>query len=184
MALNELVYLLAILIEIVFLAWAAAYLSFLVYSWLKGAPYVATQNKEIQSILEQEHLKPHQFMIELGCGDGRILRQAAQTYRVKGLGIDINPLTILKARVLAGLTGTAGICFQIGDIRHIDLSRADVIYIYLFPKLVAKLQNQLLHQTKKNALIIAHGFKIPYLSAYSVRVIQGDTFHTYYYRVC
>ena len=183
MTLIEVLYLLVLIIELVFLISASLYLISLIYSWLKGAPYVATQKKTIKSILKNAKIRDGQHIIELGCGDGRFLLAVARQYKITGLGVDINPLPIIKARILARLQKVISVSFQVQDIRKTDLIEADVVYIFLFPKLIQSLKNQLLEKTKRGVLIISHGFKIDYLDTYLVKIFKGEKFKTYFYKL-
>lgn len=62
-------------------------------SVLIGPPYVPTLDKQMVSALDMLKLKPSQMMIELGCGDGKVLVAAAQR-GWKVVGIEINPLLL------------------------------------------------------------------------------------------
>ncbi|MFH0979739.1 MAG: class I SAM-dependent methyltransferase, partial [Candidatus Roizmanbacteria bacterium] len=93
-------YLLLILLLLAFLIFMSVYTVFLIYSSAMGSPYVATSKKRIQEILKEANLKKGKIFVELGCGDGRIVRTAVKHYEVKGVGIDINPLLIYWAKIL------------------------------------------------------------------------------------
>ncbi len=161
----------------------AFYVISLIYSWLKGAPYVSTQSKEIDEILKKAHLKEGQLFLELGCGDGRVTKNAVKKYKVYGIGIDINPLLIWYSKIMSYIQGIKNIEFLKKNVIDVDLGKADILYIYLFPQLVEKLQDKILHETKKNVIIISHGFKIRYLSKYLFNIRKGAAFITYYYRI-
>jgi len=182
MTLNEVLYVLLIFIELTFLIAASVYMILLNYSWLKGAPYVATKKKSLKEIINNAKITDGNHIIELGSGDGRFLRTVAKQYQITGLGVDVNPLPIFKARIIARLQNLTTVEFKIQDIRDTDLSEADVIYMYLIPKFIQKIKNQLLHKTKKGAIIVSHGFKIDYLEQYLVNTITDETFKTYFYK--
>lgn len=170
-------------LELLILMGVSFYLISLSYSWLKGAPYVGTQNKEIDELLKKAKLKKNQIFLELGCGDGRVVKHAVWNYNVRGIGIDINPVLIWYCQISSKLRDIKNISFLCKDVLNVDLSRADIIYIFLFPSLVKKLQDKILHKTKKNVLIISHGFKIDYLSKYIIAKRKGTKFETFYYRL-
>jgi len=183
MTLNEVLYLLLILVELVFLIAASVHIIFLIYSWLKGAPYVATQMKSVDKIIKHAQIKDGYHIVELGSGDGRFLLSVAKRYKITGVGVDINPIPIFIARIHAGIQKADSVKFQVQDIRQADLTDADVIYIFLFPKLVKEIQGQLLKKTKKKAVIISHGFKIDYLQKYHIDTIVNGKFKTYFYQM-
>src|SRR5690606_17589364 len=91
MTLNEALYLVTVIFVLLLLMSLSIYTIFLIYSWLKGAPYVATENDELREMFEKAGLKEGMVFIELGCGDGRVTRKAVRSYKVKGIGVDINP---------------------------------------------------------------------------------------------
>jgi cyclopropane fatty-acyl-phospholipid synthase-like methyltransferase len=66
-----------------------------------GSPYVPTRNKLVLTILKLVKPNKKTRILELGCGDGRFLRMAAKKYHASGLGIDINPVVLLQAKILA-----------------------------------------------------------------------------------
>jgi 16S rRNA A1518/A1519 N6-dimethyltransferase RsmA/KsgA/DIM1 with predicted DNA glycosylase/AP lyase activity len=148
-----------------------------------GAPYVATQDEEIKDILEKAHLKKADIFIELGCGDGRVTREAVSSYNVKGIGYDINPLLTMAANSISKILKLQNIQFRCENVLKADLSEADVIYIYLFPALVKKLKTKLEKETKRPVMIISHGFTIPFLADFQISSRQGKRFKSYYYRL-
>ncbi|HRN70598.1 MAG TPA: class I SAM-dependent methyltransferase [Candidatus Woesebacteria bacterium] len=182
MPVTEALYIILISLELLLLGIAATYAVLFVYSWLQGAPYVPTQNKEVQTILKEANIQKSMTFLELGCGDGRVTREAVKQYQVKGIGIDINPELVIRARILAKRDNLSGIEFHRKNITDTDVSKADVIYIFLFPALIERIKEKLLHQTKQEALIISHGFKIPFLSSMLVKELKGTKFTTYYYQ--
>ncbi|QQS43617.1 class I SAM-dependent methyltransferase [Candidatus Roizmanbacteria bacterium] len=181
--LTDILYLLAVLSLLIFLIWASIYIISLIISWFRGAPYVATKTEDYKRILHEIVPKRGTYFLEVGCGDGRVLRYAAQTYGVRGKGVDINPIILLKGKFLTYWQKLRNISFVNEDVKMTDFSGADYIYIFLFPKLVETLKNKLLTKTKQDVTIIAHGFQISYLRKYQDKVLEGKTFKTYIYKI-
>jgi precorrin-6B methylase 2 len=61
-----------------------------------GAPYVPTLHKQREIALDLLKLKPGQTLIDLGCGDGAMLIEAAKR-GIKVVGYEINPLLVFIA---------------------------------------------------------------------------------------
>ncbi len=179
---TEALYIILITFEIILLGGICVYVLLLIYSWLKGAPYVPTQQKEIEGILEEAALIKGMHFLELGCGDGRVVRLAAEKFEVNGVGVDVNPELIIRANILAKSKHLDNVTFQVKNILETDLSKADVIYIYLFPKLIERIKDKLIQETKDDVFIISHGFKIPFLSSMLVKERKGTKYNTYYYQ--
>lgn len=150
---------------------------------LMGSPYVKTKRKVLELILKGANLKPKQKFIDLGCGDGVVVRTAIQQYKVQGTGYDINPLLIFRAKILNRLHKTPSARFYKKNIFNADISKADVIYMFLLPKLLVKLKSKIKNESKKKALIISHGFEIVGWKKYLAKKITNKPFSTYYYRL-
>src|SRR6478672_10765863 len=56
-----------------------------------GAPFLPTLRPQIDTALNLLDLKPGQTILELGCGDGRVLIAAA-TRGIYAVGYELNPL--------------------------------------------------------------------------------------------
>lgn len=181
--LIDILYLVLVLSLLIFLIWSSIYTISLIFSWFRGAPYVATRDNDLNRIMNTIKPQKNSFFLELGCGDGRVLRYAARRYGVIGEGIDINPVVLLKAQILTALQDLKNVRFKRSDVKAADTWKADYIYIFLFPKLVATLQRKLLEETKDNAIIIAHGFQIPFLRKYLDKELEGHKFKTYIYKM-
>jgi len=143
---------------------------------------VATRKKRIEKILKEANLKKGKIFIELGCGDGRIVRTAVKKYGVKGIGVDINPILIFWARLLSlkDSSTSLGMTFRVENIFDTDLTKTDYVYIFLMPDLISKLIPKLKKELKKNCLIISHGFKVEGMKL--VKTLETRPFKTYYYR--
>jgi len=98
--LHPIIYFAIILIELVFVIFLASYLLSLIYSTIMGSPYVPIRRKKIREILKEADLKQNKKFIDIGCGDGRVVKEAVQTFNVKGTGIDINPIILYKAKFI------------------------------------------------------------------------------------
>ena len=179
---GVILYFAAILAELIFaIGFSILTLSF-IYSSVKGSPYVPTRQKEIDRILKNAHLKAGQNFFELGCGDGRVCRRAASVCRLKALGVDVNTLLIWYARLITKIKKVPNVEFRTQNIFATNLSSADVVYLFLMPKLISRLVPKLERELKKKALVISHGFKIVEWQNRLSKKISGKPFPTYYYR--
>ncbi len=71
-----------------------------------GAPYLPTRRQDAKKAVMLAKLKPGQTMVDLGCGDGRLLLSAASK-GIRAVGYEINPflagLSWLRGRAYPGL---------------------------------------------------------------------------------
>ena len=134
-----------------------AVLSFPILKAMRGAPFVPTPRKTMEKMLEEIDVKPGHILYDLGCGDGRFVRLAARKYGAKAIGIELNPLVYLYAKLKSfGKKNEKIIC---KDFRKVNLSDADVIVCYLLTNTMKEIENKLETELKTGAKVVSHGFK-------------------------
>lgn len=181
------IYIIFIFIELIFAGSFMIFTISLLYSSIKGSPYVSTRTREVQVILGGYPIPKNSYFIEIGCGDGRIVRTAVKDYQCKGLGIDVNPVLTFCARLIAKFKKIQNLTFRTQNmfdpLFEKDLQKADAIYLFLMPKIIEKLAPVLQKHCKKNTLVISHGFKFENWSKKLAKKIDRHPFPTYYYRI-
>lgn len=125
----------------------------------RGALYVSTTRKRIVSCLDAVSANKGDMWVDLGCGDGRVLRQARKRYEVKAVGYEVNPLAYLKARILCLFH--PGIQIRLKNFFKSDLTNADIVSCYLFPDVMHDLAQKLTSELKPGATIISFNFNLP-----------------------
>lgn len=126
-----------------------------------NAPFVRTPEATVDLMLELASPKKGDLLYDLGCGDGRIVARAAKKYGCRAVGFDIDRQRVDEARENVrqeGLEDRVGIVEQ--DIFQLDLADADVVTLYLLPRLNEKLIPRL-KQLKPGARIVSHDFDLP-----------------------
>ena len=170
-------------IELLILLGVSIYGVGLLFSALKGAPYVPTSKRQLDPILARVKVKKGALFVELGSGDGRFLRAVAKQYDVKALGVEINPLLVWWSTYLAQREKIQNIKFVKKNVFHLDLSPASYVYMFLMPELIIKLTPKFEQELRKGTIIISHGFKIPTWEKRLTDTLVDKTFSTYYYTV-
>lgn len=122
-------------------------------------------------------------LIELGSGDGRMLRHAVKKYRVSGLGVDVNPLLVFWSKLLARAENLVDAQYKVENIFDTDLTNADCVYIFLMPELIDKMVPKMDRELKKGAVVISHGFPIKAWKKKMYHIYERKPFPTYYYRI-
>jgi SAM-dependent methyltransferase len=126
------------------------------------APHVPTPDFVIERILELTGVFSESVVYDLGCGDGRVLIRAAEKYGIEGVGVDIDPHLIKQARKAASAAGVASrVRFFTRDIFKTDLSKATLVYLYLFPDSLNLLRPYLEDNLKKGTMVACFSFAIP-----------------------
>lgn len=68
---------------------------------VRGAPYVPTHRRQLQQAFKKVYpLSDKDLLIDIGSGDGVVLRQAAKQ-GAHALGYEINPVLVIVSRVLS-----------------------------------------------------------------------------------
>ena len=131
-------------------------LGFLITS-VSGAPWVPARSFDLQALLDDSNLKKGEHYIELGCGDGRLVRAAARRGAI-AVGYELNPLLwlIAKLRVL----GVQNAAVRFGDLWRVDLSSADVVLAFLVPRTMPRLHQKASRELKTSARLVSYIFPI------------------------
>jgi len=122
--------------------------------------YVPTPDEVVDKMLELADVRPGEVVYDLGCGDGRIPVRAAKKYGVKAWGFDINPVRVKESLENVEKNNVKNlVTIKLQDIFELDLSKADVITLYLLPQLNVKLIPQL-DKLKPGCRIVSHDFNM------------------------
>ena len=120
--------------------------------------YVPTPDFVVEKMLDMADVGPGDYLIDLGCGDGRINIAAAKRGAL-GHGVDLDPKVLKIAREKAIKQGVADKVFFIEEnIFDTDFSQATVIAMYLFPNINLKLRPKFLETLKPGTRIVSHDF--------------------------
>ncbi|MBM3346670.1 MAG: methyltransferase domain-containing protein [Betaproteobacteria bacterium] len=126
-----------------------------------AGPYVPTPTVIVDELLKLADIKRGEFVIDLGSGDGRIVITAAKRYGATGYGVDIEESLVDLARQNARKEGVAErVNFIAGDLFNSDLSKADVVTVYLLPSTVIRLVPKLLKELRPGARVVSHDYPL------------------------
>jgi SAM-dependent methyltransferase len=124
-----------------------------------GAPYLPTMRGQRQTALELLDLKPGQTLYDLGCGDGRMLKAAAER-GLNAVGYELSPLLVLMALVI-NWRYRRQVSVRWGNFWRADLSGADGIYVFLLTKYMVRFDKLVRARVKKGTKVASYTFKIP-----------------------
>ncbi len=126
------------------------------------APYVVSPQQVVDRMLEIADLKSGETVYDLGSGDGRILITAAQHFRAKGVGIEIEEALVRSSEErIASLGLQNRIRIIHADLRNVDLSPADVVTMYLMTESNESLRPKLEKSLHPGARVVSHDYKVP-----------------------
>ena len=114
----------------------------------------------VQKMIEVADIKKGDVLYDMGSGDGRIVIEAAKKYGVRGVGIDLNPDLVAKARENAKNEGVSDLVeFRAQDGLTVDISEATVVTLYMFKWFNNAIKPKL-QKLKPGSRIVAHDFDI------------------------
>lgn len=123
--------------------------------------YVPTPQSVVDAMLELAQVKPSDTVYDLGSGDGRIVITAAKKYRARGVGIEIDPALVRKARDNAVAAGVSDrVRFVNQNLFATDLRPATVVTLYLLQSINERLRPKLVRELKPGSRIVSHVFNM------------------------
>jgi len=123
------------------------------------APFVVTPPDVVQEMLKLAEMRPDDVVYDLGSGDGRIVITAAREYGARGIGFELEPDLVRRARDDARRAGVAGLVeFYVQDVLTVELTPATVVTIYLSREANSKLRPRLLSQLLPGSRVVSHQF--------------------------
>ena len=140
------------------------------------AVYVGTPYDVISAMLQMADVKKTDLVYDLGCGDARMLVLAAQKYGARGVGYEIDPELVIRARQNVSRNNVQDLVRVIqADIFTLDLGTVDVMPLYLHPYMLTKLVPQL-EKMKPGSRIVLHEYGLPdiYRPDRTINVVSNE----------
>jgi precorrin-6B methylase 2 len=123
----------------------------------KDVVWVPTPQALVDKMLDMANVTKADFVMDLGSGDGRTVITAAKR-GARAMGIEYNPDMVELSKKNAEAAGvTARATFVKADLFETDLSKADVITMFLLPSINMKLRPKIL-DLKPGTRIVANTF--------------------------
>ncbi|MES2971501.1 MAG: hypothetical protein V4702_04215 [Patescibacteria group bacterium] len=141
--------------------WIIVISAILIFSFVIafGAPYLPTLRARTPEALDLLDLKPGQTLLELGSGDGRILRAAAER-GIKSIGYELNPLLVIWSKGRHWKYHKL-ITVHWGNYWRHKLPVTDGIYVFLLNQYMEKLNNKIEQEITKPVKLVSFAFAIP-----------------------
>jgi len=144
-------------------------------------PFIPTSLDTAKRMLELAEVRPRDVVYDLGCGDGRLLVLAAESFEAERVvGYEIRRdlcKTALKEIQARNLKERVTIVN--GDLFDADLSEATVITLYLSYGVNKALEPKLRTEAGPGTRIVSHDFEIPGWKAKRKVRSHGDTIYLY-----
>jgi precorrin-6B methylase 2 len=130
---------------------------------LSSGAYFPTHPEIIREMLELAQVGSDDVVLDLGCGDGRILIMAVQDFGAKravGYELETHIFTLAEHNIRSqNLQDRITVIRD--DLFNANLAEADVITVYLTTMALESLPFKLQHETKTGTRIVSNGHQIP-----------------------
>ena len=125
------------------------------------APYVPSPPQVIRQMLILAQLKPREVFFDLGAGDGRAVIMAAKDFGARAVGVELREDLVKKALSTVYESGLQDrVTIVNGDMFNVDLTSADVIFLYLTTSANEKVKPKLETELKPGVRVVSHDYEI------------------------
>jgi predicted RNA methylase len=125
------------------------------------APFVATPTSVVRQMLILADLKPGEVLYDLGSGDGRAVIMAAKDFGATSVGVELRDdlakraLDSIQELDLAEKTRIIQ-----KDIFTVNLSAANVVFLYLTTSANEKIKPKLETELESGTRVVSHDYEI------------------------
>ena len=125
------------------------------------APYVPSPPQVIRQMLILAQLKPREVFFDLGAGDGRAVIMAAKDFGARAVGVELREDLVKKALSTVYENGLQDrVTIVNGDMFNVDLTSADVVFLYLTTSANEKVKPKLETELKSGVRVVSHDYEI------------------------
>jgi SAM-dependent methyltransferase len=136
--------------------------------------YEPTPMPVVLAMLALAGVGPQDVVYDLGSGDGRIVIAAAKEFGARGVGIEIDPDLVARAKANAGDAGVSDkVEFRLRDMYAADLRAATVVTLFLHPQPNLKLRPKLRSELRPGARVVSYIWDMGDWAPDEARRVQG-----------
>ncbi|CAN5149078.1 protein-lysine N-methyltransferase [soil metagenome] len=144
------------------------------------SPWWKTSDDVSRAICTLAQVGKGDIVYELGSGNGTTLKIARKEFHAKKcVGVEIDPLRVWVSRLLLKYYNITQITILRNNFFQVDITEATVVYVYLVPKALKKLQKKFLSELKPGTRVASYIYKIPYLKQVDI----NKQHHIYLYTI-
>ena len=126
------------------------------------APFVASPLPIVRHMLKLADLKLGETFYDLGAGDGRTVIMAAQEFGARAVGVELREDLAKKAlATIHELRIQDRVTIVQNDLFKVNLSPANVVFLYLTTSANDKVKPKLEKELKPGARVVSHDYEIP-----------------------
>lgn len=147
---------------------------------LGGSPPIHTSRTTCHEILQQIKINNKDVLVDLGSGSGNMVISAAKDFGCRAVGYELSPYPFILSVFKTALSKRARVHYA--SLYEAKLSDATIIYIYLLPKMLERLEKKLKTETTKGTKIITRGFPLRIFKPIKVLTLGKEKTKVYFYK--
>jgi predicted RNA methylase len=125
------------------------------------APFVPSPVPVVQFMLKIADLKAGEVLFDLGAGDGRSVILAAKAFGARAVGIELREDLAKKAlSTIHNNSLSDRVTIVNDDMFNVNLTSADVVFLYLTTSANEKIRPKLEAELKKGVRVVSHDYEI------------------------
>ncbi len=126
-----------------------------------GVPFVPTSTAIAKSMIDLVDWTEVRHVVDLGAGDGRLLASVKKRHEsVRVTGYELSPVVWMLGIIRMAITRN-GVRLHLQSLFRADLTDVDVVFLYLFPSIMDKLQAKLDRELRPGTIVVAQTFGFP-----------------------
>jgi predicted RNA methylase len=112
-------------------------------------------------MLKLADLRAGEVLFDLGAGDGRTVIMAAKSFGARAVGVELREDLAKKALSTIHDNGLANrVTIVNGDMFGVNLTSADVVFLYLTTSANERIKPKLETELKKGVRVVSHDYEI------------------------
>jgi predicted RNA methylase len=125
------------------------------------APFVPSPPQVVRQMLLLADVRPGEVIFDLGAGDGRTVIMAAKDFSARAVGVELRDDLVKKALSTVYEQNLQDrITIVNGDMLGVDLSSADIVFLYLTTSANEKIRPKLDAELKRGVRIVSHDYEV------------------------